>query len=147
MKTIFDEQIVEQLLARVDKLGDECTAKWGKMDVYQMVKHCNLSEAMFQGKKRYDRLLVGRLFGSLVLRGILKDDKPMKKNQPTHPTFKIKGSGDLAQEKEIWKKALKGYLNSTNLQFVHPFFGNMTHQQIGYYVYKHTDHHLRQFGV
>lgn len=147
MKTIFDEKVVKQLLIRIDKVDDGCRAKWGKMDAYQMVKHCNLSEAMFQGKNRYNRLFVGRLFGSLVLRGILKNDKPMKKNQPTHTTFKITGSGDLTKEKEQWKEALLGYLNSTDLQFVHPFFGNMTQQQIGHYVYKHTDHHLRQFGV
>jgi hypothetical protein len=29
---------------------------------------------------------------------------------------------------------------------VHPFFGRMTPEQIGYMLYKHTDHHLRQFN-
>jgi len=30
--------------------------------------------------------------------------------------------------------------------FVHPFFGKMTKEQIGYHAYKHIDHHLRQFN-
>lgn len=147
MTTIFDQSTVNQLLTRIDKLSSQSKALWGKMDAYQMVKHCNLSEAMFQGKQKYDRLFIGRLFGKMALNGILKNTDPMKKNQPTHPTFKTTGSGDLEEQKQQWKAQLNDYAKHNDLQFVHPFFGSMTHQQIGQYVYKHTDHHLRQFGV
>lgn len=147
MHTIYDKPTVDRFLARIDKLTPQSKALWGKMDAYQMVKHCNLSEAMYQGKQQYDRLFIGRLFGKMVLKGILKNNDPMKKNQPTHPTFKITGSGDLEQQKQQWKEQLSSYANCSDLQFVHPFFGSMTHEQIGQYVYKHTDHHLRQFGV
>jgi len=29
---------------------------------------------------------------------------------------------------------------------MHPFFGKMTKEQVGYLAYKHTDHHLWQFN-
>ncbi|WP_448634870.1 DUF1569 domain-containing protein [Pedobacter panaciterrae] len=37
--------------------------------------------------------------------------------------------------------------NFSNDKFIHDFFGKMTREQIGIFVYKHSDHHLRQFNV
>ncbi len=150
MKTIFDSHTLGELHARIGQLSSEKQAQWGKMDAGQMVKHCILSEEMFQGKTAYKRLLVGRLFGPMALKSILKNEKPMKRNQPTHPEFKIKDSGNLEQRKQAWMSLLEEYGNSRSTRFtgfVHPFFGKMNATQIGQYVYKHTDHHLRQFGV
>ena len=45
-----------------------------------------------------------------------------------------------------WIELLRSYSTFSNPNFVHPFFGKMTKEQIGKYVYKHTDHYLRQFG-
>lgn len=97
-------------------------------------------------KRQYKRLFMGKLFGRMALNGILKDDKPMKKNQPTHPEFKIKGNGNFETEKAKWIDLLNGYNGFSNTNFVHPFFGKMTKEEIGKYIFKHTDHHLRQFG-
>ena len=111
-----------------------------------MGKHCSLSDEMFLGKVKYDRLFVGRLLGPMTLTGILKDDSPMQKNKPTSPAMRIKGSGDVETEKQKWIVLLKEYEHVSDFDFVHPFFGKMDREQIGQYVYKHTDHHLRQFG-
>ncbi len=146
MKTIFDKSTVAELIGRIDTLSPQSNAQWGKMDAFQMLRHCNLSEEMFLGKKKYDRLFIGRLFGKMALGGILKDSQPMKKNQPTHPEFKIKGTGDFDAERQKWITLLKGYENFSNRDFTHPFFGPMTKEQIGSYVFKHNDHHLRQFN-
>lgn len=147
MKTIFDTIEANMLIERAKLLTPNHKALWGKMDCYQMLKHCNMSEAMYHGKNSYKRLFIGRLFGAMALKGILKNTAPMKRNQPTHPTFKISGSGDFEAEKQLWIKQLNDYKQAKNLGMVHPFFGAMSHHQIGMYVYKHTDHHLRQFGV
>src|SRR5688500_272948 len=100
------------------------------MNPYQMLKHCTLSEEIFQGKKQYKRLFIGRIFGKMALRGILKDNSPMKRNQPTHPDLKIKGSGSFDKEREKWIWLLKEYENYSDTDFVHPFFGKMTREQI-----------------
>jgi len=146
MKTIFDTNTVADLISRIHALNAGSQAQWGKMDVYQMLKHCTLSEAMFQGRKSYKRLFIGRLFGGMALKSILKNVDPMKQNQPTHPEMKISGTGDLIAEKVKWIELLQAYTTFSNDGFVHPFFGKMTKDQLGKYVYKHTDHHLRQFG-
>ena len=147
MKTIFDQKTKRELIDRINLLSEDSAASWGKMDAYQMIKHCNLSEEMFQGKKVYKRLFIGKLFGKSALKGILKNEEPMKKNQPTHADFKIKGKGDFEGERKKWIILLSDYSTFSNQNFVHPFFGKMTRDDIGKYVYKHTDHHLRQFGV
>ncbi len=147
MKTIFDPNVRQNLIERTNKLSAQSKALWGKMDAYQMLKHCNLSEEMYQGKTQYKRLFIGRLFGQMALKNLLKNADNMQRNQPTHPTFKITGTGNFEAEKQQWIAQLQAYENYSNLTVVHPFFGKMTHEQIGQYVYKHTDHHLRQFGI
>lgn len=146
MKTIFDPKTVSELVSRINSLQANSQAQWGKMNTYQMLKHCTLSEEMFQGKKAYKRLFIGKLFGSMALTGILKNENPMKINQPTHPEMKITGTGNCENERAKWIELLQGYTFFSNNNFIHPFFGKMTTEQIGNYVYKHTDHHLRQFG-
>lgn len=146
MKTIFDKVTRAQLVDRINKLHEEDKAQWGKMNACQMLKHCNLSEEMFLGKKQYARLFIGRLFGRIALKGIMKDASPMKHNQPTHPEFRIKGSGSFENEKRKWIAQLGEYDNYAAYAFMHPFFGEMKREEIGAYVYKHTDHHLRQFN-
>ncbi len=77
----------------------------------------------------------------------LKDDKPMGRNAPTSSELIVKESiGDIAAEKKKWIALLGEYDHFSNLNFIHPFFGKMTKEQIGYHAYKHTDHHLRQFN-
>ncbi len=146
MKTIFETNTVDDFVNRVSKLQADSQAQWGKMNSYQMLKHCTLSEEMFHGKKTYKRLFIGKLFGGMALNGILKNDDPMKKNQPTHPEMKITGTGNFEMERVKWIELLRAYTSFPSKHFIHPFFGEMTTEQIGNYVYKHTDHHLRQFG-
>ncbi|RPD40899.1 DUF1569 domain-containing protein [Chitinophaga barathri] len=146
MKTIFDTETRTQLTGRIQSLSPDNKALWGKMTAFQMLRHCNKSEELFLGMKTYKRLFIGRLFGKMALGSILKDDSPMKKNQPTHPEFRITGDGDFEAEKEKWIGLLQRYDHTTAREFVHPFFGRMSPEQIGQYVFKHTDHHLRQFN-
>ena len=107
MKTIFDTKTTAELVSRINAVQQDAAALWGKMDTWQMMKHCNLSEEMFQGKHSYKRLFVGRLFGGMALSGILKNDSPMKKNQPTNPEMKITGSGNFHEERSKWIENLQ----------------------------------------
>jgi hypothetical protein len=131
MKTIFDNTTATDLIARINSISADTKAQWGKMDAYQMLKHCSLSEEMFQGKKQYKRLFIGRLFGKMALNSILKNDNQLKKNQPTHPEMKITGSGNVESEKAKWISLLQSYASYSNDEFIHPFFGKMNTSQIG----------------
>jgi len=148
MKSVFDVPVREELINRISAIGPKNNALWGKMNLSQMLRHCSRCEDMFQGKIRLQRVFIGRLIGKMVLKKVLKDDKPFGKNSPTSPVLKISaGSGDMEQEKKEWINRVRQYADYNNTDFVHPFFGPMTKEQIGFFAYKHADHHLRQFGA
>jgi hypothetical protein len=147
MKTISDKTTRDELIERVRRLKENASAQWGKMNVHQMVRHCCLSEEMLLGKKKYKQNLVGFLFGKIALRGIMKDEKPMMRNSPTVPNLKVKENVDFEKEKKRWIHFLEEHADVARLGIMHPFFGKMTKEQIDRLVYKHTDHHLRQFGA
>ena len=148
MKSTFDKSSRDKLIERINLLQPNRTSEWGKMNVFQRIKHCILWEEMVFGNKAYKRIFIGRIFGKLALKSILKDEKPLKRNTPTIPEFIIKEtSGDITNEKIKWVATIEQYEHFKNDNFIHPFFGKMTKEQIGYMAYKHIDHHLRQFGV
>jgi Protein of unknown function (DUF1569) len=146
MKTIFDRSIREELIRRIDSLTENSAAQWGKMNVAQMLKHCAQWDEMSFGKRTYKQSIMGKLFGKIALKNMLKD-QPVKKNLPTVPGFKITEEADFAAEKRKWIASIQAYEHFSNDGFIHPFFGVMTRENTGYLVYKHADHHLRQFGV
>jgi hypothetical protein len=145
MKSVFDQSTREELISRINSLNENSTAKWGKMNVYQMIKHCTLWEEMLQGKKLYRQSFLGRLFGKIALKDMLKEE-PIKPNLPTVPSFKITDNGDAAKAKAEWLSLIAAHGKEENTGFVHPFFGKLTADQAGRIAYKHIDHHLRQFN-
>ena len=56
---------------------------------------------MALGKKKYKQSFMGRLFGKIALKEMMKDE-PIKKNLPTVPSFKIKEHVDFSEEKKKW---------------------------------------------
>ena len=145
MKSIFDETTLQELITRIKKVSAESKRKWGKMNVYEMLKHCTQWEEMMLGKKNFKRSFLGRIFGKIALKDLMKSDKGMKQNLPTLPAFIVKGTGDVELEKEKWIKLIEEHAHSPNLEVIHPFFGKLTQEQNGNISYKHVDHHLRQF--
>jgi Protein of unknown function (DUF1569) len=147
MKTVFDKTTRDELINRINTLDENSTAQWGKMNIYQMMKHCTLWEEWIAGDQKYKQAFVGRLFGKMALKNSLKDEKPLRRSTPTLQELKIKETdGDVKAEKTKWVALIKDYEHFSKQDFIHPFFGKMTKEQIGYLAYKHSDHHLRQFN-
>lgn len=145
MKSVFDKATREELIRRINLLNEHSTAQWGKMNVSQMLKHCAQWDEMALGKTKYKQSFIGKLFGKIALKDMMKD-QPMKKNLPTVPSFKIKENADFAEEKRKWIRLLDEYGHFSSDGFIHPFFGAMTKDQTGMMVYKHANHHLQQFN-
>lgn len=147
MKTIFDKATREQLIHRIGNVTENGKNEWGKMNVYQMLAHCIKWDEMTLSKKKYKQTLLGKLFGKMALKEFVRDESPFRKNVPTVPGFRIKEtSGDVEKLKSEWINLVKEYGQFEDSNLIHPFFGRMTKEQIGILAYKHTDHHLRQFG-
>ncbi|MEP6677156.1 MAG: DUF1569 domain-containing protein [Ferruginibacter sp.] len=147
MKSIFDQSTRDEIINRIRTLNENSKAQWGKMNVYQMIKHCVLAEEMFLGKREHKRAFIGKLFGRIALKGMLKNEKPIARNSPTSAHFIVKEQdGDIFSAKQQWIALVEDYAKFSNDAFVHWFFGKMTKEQVGYFTYKHIDHHLRQFN-
>jgi hypothetical protein len=147
MKTIFDKLTRDGLIDRINTLTENNKAEWGKMNVYQMVRHCALYEDMMLGKMQFKRAFIGYLFGKMALRSLTKDEAPLSKSTPTVPGLvEPSATGDLSAAKKQWIALLAEYGNLDKISIIHPFFGKIEKKQIGYLVYKHCDHHLRQFN-
>lgn len=150
MKTIYDKHSRNELITRINLLDANSQRQWGKMNVFQMLRHNTYWNGWILGKEghTYKQDLLGKIFGRIALKKMIKDEKPFDKNIPTSKQFKVKElNGDLESEKSKWIELLNDYGNYNNPNFIHDFFGRMTKEQIGILVFKHTDHHLRQFGV
>ena len=150
MKTVFDKPTRDGLIGRINLLNNDSMAKWGKMCVFQMVRHNTYWNGwvLGEGNHAYRQAFLGKVFGKMALRKMIKDEKPFDRNIPTSSQFKVKETnGGLEEEKLKWISLTKAYENYDNPAFVHDFFGEMTKEQVGILVFKHSDHHLRQFGV
>lgn len=149
MKSVFDQKVREELTRRIHQLDENSQAQWGKMNLYQMMKHCTDWEKWMQGKGNYvyKQVFIGKVFGKMALKRTVRDDKPLDKGVPTLTQLKIKEiSGDLPAEKQAWIELIHAWEQYSNPEFIHDFFGKMTKEQVGIMAYKHNDHHLRQFN-
>ena len=148
MKTIFDKSTRVELINRINTLSEKSVSEWGKMNIYQMLKHCIIWEEWIQGvnKPKYKQEFIGFIFGKVALKGMIKDETPLKRNIPTSSAFKVKEkNGDVESEKKKWITLIEEYECYSNPGFIHDFFGRMTKEQVGILAFKHIDHHLRQF--
>jgi hypothetical protein len=149
MKTLFDKSAVVEIRQRLSVLHPGSERIWGKMDAAQALAHCSAAMEMALGDARPPRVLIGRVIGPLF-RSAYSNEKPMQRGSPTHPSLVVSNERDLARERErlaglVDRFSAAGAAGCT--RHPHPFFGELTPAEWGTGMYKHLDHHLRQFGV
>ena len=149
METLYDKSGADLIIGRINQLTPESTALWGKMTVAQMLAHCQAPLRVAFGDLVLKRGFFGFLFGGMAKKKLLADAQ-FDRNLPTDPNFKIREKKDFEKEKHelikmVTKIAEKGPTGITSEP--HPFFGKMTPEQWDALLWKHLDHHLRQFGV
>lgn len=124
MKTVFDKTTRDELIIRINSLSENSALQWGKMNAYQMMKHCTLWEEMLSGEIRCKQSFIGRIFGKMALKGLLKDESPLRRSTPTSPELRvIESNGDIASQKAKWIALFEKNAQSLTSGFMHPFFG------------------------
>jgi hypothetical protein len=147
-KSLFNTQDILEILIRIKSLKADERALWGKMDVAQMLLHCQAPLKVAIGELKLKRNLMGILFGKWAKKMFLTE-APIKKNMPTERNFRI----HIHPEFEVEKIKLIAYVSRFDLEkekilsnLIHPFFGKLTAEEWGQLQWKHLDHHLSQFG-
>ncbi|MFK7798088.1 MAG: DUF1569 domain-containing protein [Aureispira sp.] len=149
MKNITIPEDRAVIVARIEQLNPNTPALWGKMDVAQMLSHCREGLKLATGELQLKRLWLGYLLGPLI-KSTYYNDKPFIKNVQTAKEIKITSPVAFEASKQELLNALEDYTDKQALygeQASHPFLGHLTTEQWGKGMYKHLDHHLRQFGV
>jgi len=147
---IFNKEVSNTLVERINKLTAESLPLWGKMNVSQMFAHCNVTyEMAYENIHAKPNFLM-----SLILKFFVKNkvvsSVPYKKSIPTAPQFVMKETKNFEEE----KARLVAYINKTQELGSDYFenrenlsFGKLTAAEWNNMFYKHLDHHLCQFGV
>jgi hypothetical protein len=152
MKTenIFSAPIAEKFIARINNLSSTTQQQWGKMDVGQMMAHCNISyEMAFDENYKKSNGFLRFILKNLVKKGLVNEN-PLKKNSSTATEMLVKTTKNFETEKSKLVENVHHLVKKGENYFDlkdHPGFGVMTKQEWNNFYYKHLDHHLTQFGV
>jgi hypothetical protein len=149
LKNLFQQETVDEVIARIDRLQPTSQRQWGKMDAAQMMAHCGITMDIASGRLNLPRIFIGRLIAPFF-KSIYTNEKPFGKNSPTGKELVVSGERDFAREREQLKVKVRQFCEGGEgrcTRHPHPFFGSLTPQAWSRGMYKHLDHHLRQFGV
>lgn len=145
--SIFNPSDNQLMIERINKLSPTTRALWGTMYVDQMLSHCNAAVEVAFGEKVVTVNFLMRLLGKVLKNKIFNND--FNKNSPTAKEFIFRERYDFEQSKnkliQSFSKFAKGHETIKVLN--HPFWGKMTHDDWNKLMWRHLDHHLKQFGV
>jgi uncharacterized protein DUF1569 len=150
MKNLFQASAAQEIERRIAALKPDTPAQWGTMNVAQMVAHCSAGLELASGDRRPPRALAGRLIGWAIKPMVLRDDEPMRRNSPTVEGLVVNDKRDLEIERSRLLELISRFVTSGSsgcTTHPHSFFGRLTPDEWAVLMYKHLDHHLRQFGV
>jgi hypothetical protein len=147
MKSIFNPRDHHELHERVQRLTTTKTAQWGGMTPLQMVAHLSDSLRMASGELEVAPKKVPIRFSPL--KQLVLYFLPIPKGLPTAPELIRRKPRDWSIEIAELREELNGLVQrgAEALAPAHPAFGKLSAKQWGVLIYRHMDHHLRQFGV
>ncbi|MDX2247372.1 MAG: DUF1569 domain-containing protein [Bacteroidia bacterium] len=150
---LFESATQKSILDRIQKLTPESKPLWGVMTVNQVV--CHLADPLRDVLNLRSTRPVVPGFLRPLMRLIVLTEKPWKPGTPTLKPYKQGpgGKGTPPTTFEADKSALIQLVRefcSKDATFrfnPHPGLGRLSREKMGFFIWKHCDHHLRQFGV
>jgi len=149
----FDQAYADDAIERLERIPEDATPAWGKMNRAQLYGHLNTViryclpdaavEMEFRGnfKSKY-------IFKPLILNGLVAFPKNIKLPRPKGmKTMPPPPEATLDEVREAMKLFADGVAANTLPTKMHPFFGPLTCSQWGKFHVGHTKHHLLQFNV
>ena len=147
VKNLFEAEVKQQIIERINKLTPQSKAQWGKMTVAQMLAHLQMPIGVAEGTHKLKRSFIGFIFGPFAKK-MLYNDKPFQHHLPTDKSFVMsRQDKNFEKEKQGIIKMIQNFTEENMIDEPHPFFGKLTKEQWSKGTWKHLDHHLQQFGV
>src|ERR1700704_488754 len=121
-KNLFDPAVKQEIIVRINQLTPGSKAVWGKMNVSQMLAHLQVPIGVADGTQKLKRTFFGRIVGPMVKK-ILYNDKPFKRNLPTDPSFvMINNQKDFETEKQKLLVIVSNFTEVSIVNETHTFF-------------------------
>ncbi len=150
MENIFDSAVADKLISRINSLTPNTAGQWGKMNVSQMLAHCNVTyEMVYTDRHRKPNAFI-KFILKMMVKPIVTNEKPYKKSSQTAPAFIITDEREFNYEKNRLIEYIKKVVSEGPQAFegrVSHSFGPLNSTEWNNMFYKHLDHHLRQFGA
>ncbi len=150
LPNIFSKEVADEIISRINTLTPNTPAVWGKMNVAQMLAHCNVTYEMIYTNKHKKPSGFLKFILKIIIKPIVTNEKPYKKSSQTAPAFIITDERIFNDE----KARLIEHINRVQAEGVAAFEGRESHSfgklnSIGWnnMFYKHLNHHLSQFGA
>lgn len=148
-KNILNTESANAICQRVLRLTPGSKPIWGNMTATEMLAHCNSCNIQVLREGNSGRITSTKQYLLRILALYIAPN--FKKNLSTEKRHDMKGKIDeslFGLELQRFSDTIRQFpMNSKRLTLHHPAFGNISTNQWGIAVYKHMDHHLRQFGV
>lgn len=146
VKNLFEPTVKQDIIDRINKLTPESKALWGKMNVGQMLAHCQMPIGVAFGEHQLKGSFILKLIGPLF-KSVLYNEKPYKRSLPTDKSFIMTESKDFEKERNKLLQMVSQFSETKMINEKHPAFGRLTKEQWSKATWKHLDHHLQQFAV
>jgi len=147
-KSLYTSEVYQECIDRIERLSENTKAHWGIMDAAQMISHCAEVLEVMNGKELRNTPFMVKLFKPLI-RYVVVNTTAYSKSMKTHPQYKQNTERVFEFEKRRFLQALENFMKCSSEEtnsVIHPLFGKMSMQEKGWSMYKHLDHHLRQFA-
>jgi len=147
MMSLWDATARADLAARAGRLTATTPAQWGKFDATRMLAHLNDALRMALGDLAIPpKRMVIRY---PPLKQLIVYVLPMPKNVPTAPALLARAPEGFDTEQIAFGVLLETFAAQPRDRAwpAHPAFGPLGSRGWGVLAARHSDHHLRQFGV
>lgn len=151
MNNLLNASDREAIIARLENLDENRRPGWGKMNVQQVVPHLTDPLRAAIGDRQVP--MMPGIFSKFPVNQIVVWWMPWPKAAPTSPEF-LPGTGGTAaaeflQDKQTLLLTIHRFANhaSEGRFSPSPVFGRLSNRAWGRLMWRHLDHHLRQFGV
>jgi hypothetical protein len=144
---MWQPEACDELLARVVKLHPAAPAQWGKFDCSRMLTHVTDGLRMATGELHVAPKNLPIRF--TPLKQLIIHWLPFPKGAPTAPELLERAPGEWDREVDEFKQALRQFTACGQKAAwpAHPAFGKLSAKDWGVLVYRHIDHHFKQFGA
>ena len=141
-----------KFIALLQKLKNDEPARWGKMNVQQMVEH--FTDVMMVASGKIKLPVVTPADKLPKFREFMFSEKPFKENtkspvlaEEPAPLKKRTKEAAIGKLQEELIHFFEAFENEPRLKTINPVFGELDFDGNIQLLYKHALHHLKQFGI